>query len=255
MANSFSFNAVDLSVYGLTLAHSNIPGLAQENRSQLIQDLSYSFLPKRPPKPINIDVDVTAATRALLDDYLDSIKFQVTSEVSKVLKLDHITDRYWNTKLDSFIGSYTSPYHWSGTITFKADDSMAYDNTEDDNTHNIDASPKSIMEAVEGTGTVLPVWTLRAKEALGTPTIKLENVSIDEEFQWTGTFTTDDKLEIDVANWLVKKNENSTTGMAGVVAGSKFPRLSANMNNTIKVTGLWTAVTGTLQIVYRNRYL
>ena len=251
MANSFSFNAIDLSDYGLTLSHSDIPAFAQQSPSQLIQDISYSFQPKRPPKIINVDVDVKATTRALLDDYLDSIKFVIVGETAKVLKLDHIDDRYWNAKLDSVMGFYTSPYHWEGTISFKADDPMAYDNTAISSDHAIDSDPDTVLETTGGTGTILPVYTLTAKENLGAITLKVENVSLDEELQWDGSLTTNDEIEIDCPNWVVSKN--GVADMADV--SGKFPRLGGNLANTIKVTALYSTVAGELNITYRNRYL
>ena len=62
------------------------------------------------------------------------------------------------------------------------------------------------------------------------------------------TLNTDDKLEIDTVLWIVKKN--NVASMATVVG--QFPKLLANMSNSIKVTGVSS---GTLDIVYRNRYL
>jgi len=251
LANSLSFNTTDLGDYGLTLAHSDIPGLTQQSPSQLIQDISYSFQPKRPPKIINIDVDVMGSTRAILDGYLDDIKFIITHESAKVLKLDHITDRYWNTKLESFVGYYSSPYHWSGTITFKADDPMAYDNSATSSDHAIDSDPDTVVETTGGTGTILPVYTLTAKEDLGAITLKLENLTTDEELQWEGTLNTDSYVTVDVPAWVVSLD--GTVDMADV--SGQFPRLAANVANSIKVTGLYSSVAGVLNIAYRKRYL
>lgn len=251
MANSFNFNSTDLSAYGLKVLNFDIPNFAQQSESQLIQDISYGFQPKRPAKVIVIDVAITGADRSTLDGYLDSIKRILVSETAKALKIDAITDRYWNAKLEALSGYYNGATYWGGTVTLRADDPMAYDNSETSSDHSINADPKTVVEAVGGTGTVLPVYTLTAKENLGAVTIKLENLSLDEELQWDGSLTTDDELEIDVANWTVKKN--GTEDMADV--SGKFPRLAANLNNSIKVTGLYSSVAGELNITYRKRYL
>lgn len=250
MANSFNFDGTDLSTYGLKVKNCNIPDFAQESARQLIQDISYSFQPKRPPKVITIEAIVQGASRSTLDGYLDNIKVITVSESACKLKLDSITDRYWMAKLVSFTGSYLTAGIYEGILTFQADDPMAYDNTETSSDHSINADPKTVTEAVGGTGTVNPVYTLTAKENLGAVTIKLENLSLNEELQWDGSLTTDDELEIDVANWTVKKN--GTDDMSDV--SGKFPRLAANLTNSIKVTALYSSVAGELNIKYRKRY-
>jgi len=251
VANSLNFNAIDLSAYGLIVTHSNIPDSKQQYESQLIQDISYGFKPKKPPKIIRLEVTVLAADRATLDSYLDSIKSVIVTEVAKVFKLDTITDRYWNAKQTDFEGKYRAAGMWEGIVVFQADDPMAYDNTETSSDHNIDADPKTILETPGGTGYINPVYTLTAGENLTDVTIKVENLTTDEEIQWTGSLAITEELEIDVANWVVKKE--GTASMSGVVSGSKFPRLAPGIANSIKVTAFST--TGSLNIKYRNRYL
>ncbi len=252
MANSVNFNTYDLSVYGLVVTHSNIGDFRQEYESQLIKDISYAFVPKRPPKIIRLDVAVLGATRTILDGYLDSIKFVVVTEVAKVFKLDTITDRYWNAKKTVMEGGYRSKGWWEGVMVFQADDPMAYDNTLVSSDHTIDATPKTIVETPVGTGYINPVWTLTPGENR-TATIKLENLSTSEEMQWTGTVSNGHDLVIDTANWHV--TDNAVDSMAEVVAGSVFPRLAPKQVNSIKVTALYAAANGNLNITYRNRYL
>ena len=249
MANSLSFNSVDLSAYGLKVLNSNVPDFFQLNESQQIQYISYSFTPKKPPKIIVVDVAITGADRATLDGYLDSIKLTMVKNVVKKLTIDAITDRYWNAKLESLAGTYNGPTYWGGKIIFKADDPMAYDNSEVSSDHNIDADPKTIIEIPVGTGYINPVYTLAAGEDLTDVTIKVENLSTDEELQWTGSLANTEELEIDVATWVVKKE-----GVANMATVSgQFPRLAPNLANSIKVTAFST--TGTLNITYRNSYI
>jgi len=251
VANSFSFNGTDLSAYGLKLLNVNLPDFSQESHRQLIQDISYSFKPKRPPKVIQIDVVITGADRSTLEGYLDSIKSVIRTDAAYKLEIDFITDRYWNAKLDSITGAYNGPTFWGGMITFIADDSMAYDATETSSDHNIDADPDTIQETPGGTGYINPVYTLTAGEALNDVTIKVENLSTEEELQWIGSLGNGEELEIDVATWIVKKK--GVASMSGLASTSKFPRLAPNQANSIKVTGFST--TGTLNIKYRDRYL
>ena len=105
----------------------------------------------------------------------------------------------------------------------------------------------SVIEAVGGTGLVNPVYTLVAGETLSAITLKVENVTTDEELQWTGSLVDTDEIEIDVENWIVKKN--SVADMATVTG--QFPRLTPG-NNSIKVTAFST--TGTMNIKYRDTY-
>ena len=249
-----NFNTHDLSVYGLIVTHSNIPDFKQIYDSQLIKDISYAFTPKKPPKIIQLGVSVLAVDRATLDSYLDSIKFVVVSEVAKVFKLDTITDRYWNAKKTTFEGGYKAAGLFEGVMVFQADDPMAYDNTEVGvgNDYPISAADETIIETPGGTGYINPVWTLTPGEDR-TATIKLENLTTDEEMQWTGTVSNGHDLVIDTANWHV--TDNAVASMAEVVAGSVFPRLAPGIANSIKVTALYDSVAGNLNITYRNRWL
>lgn len=252
MARSLNFNGNDLSAYGLVVTHSNIPDSRQKYASQLIQDISYGFKPKKPPKVIRLEVAVLAADRATLEGYLDNIKSAIMTEVAKIFKLDTITDRYWNAKQTDFGGKYRAAGMWQGVIVFQADDPMAYDNTEVDSDHVINTAAKTVIETPGGTGYINPVWTLTPGENR-TATIKLNNLTTDEELQWTGSVLSGKDLVIDIANWHV--TNNAVASMSGVVAGSKFPRLAPGIANSIKVTALYSAVNGNLNITYRNRYL
>ena len=252
MANSITFNSIDLSDYGLIVTHSSIGEFRQIYDSQLIKDISYAFTPKKPPKPIMLEVAIVGTSRTVLDGYLDSIKFSVVSETAKVIKLDTITDRYWNAKLTTFEGGYTSPVIFRGVMVFNADDPMAYDNSEVSSNHTINATPDTIIETPGGTGYINPVWTLTPGEDR-TATIKIENLTTGEEFQWTGTVSNGHDLVINSKTWHV--TDNAVDSMSEVVAGSVFPRLAPNIANSIKVTALFNAVNGNLNITYRNRYL
>lgn len=249
MANSLSFNSGDLSTYGLKVLNFDIPSFSQQNESQLIQDISYGFTPKRPAKIITVEVGITGADRSTLDGYLDSIKRILATETAQELAIDAVSGRYWLARLENILGLYNGPDYWGGSITFRCNDPMAYDNSETSSDHNIDADPDTVVEAVGGTGIVLPVYTLAAGEDLTDVTIKVENLTTDEELQWTGSLSNGEELEIDVAQWIV--NKEGSASMATVTG--QFPRLAPNINNSIKVTGFST--TGTLNITYRKRYL
>ena len=247
-----NFNAIDLSAYGLVITHSNIPDFRQEYDSQLIKDISYAFVPKRPPKVIRLEVSVLATSRTTLDSYLDSIKFVVVSEVAKVFKLDTITDRYWNAKKTTFEGGYKAAGLWEGIMVFQADDPMAYDNTEVSNDHTIDAVEKTIIETPGGTGYINPVYTLIPGDGYIAGNVLIKNLTTGEELLFTeGPIHSGEIWVIDVANWFVTMDGD--VAMSEVTG--KFPRLAPGIANSIKVTNLYSSVAGNLNITYRNRYL
>lgn len=251
MSYSFSFNEVDLSAYGLRVKNADIPNFAQQVESQLIQDISYSFRPKRPPKIFQVSVIVSAASRATLDGYLDSIKGTVVTEVACKLAFDSIAGRYWMAKLLDLSGEYHGVNLWVGSLLFQADDPLAYAASETDSNHSIDADPKTIVLTVAGTGFALPVFTLTAGEEItgyeGDAEITIENLTTDESLTWFGEMDISEELEIDTDKWTVKLEGTEDMAISG-----QFPRLQPG-NNSIRITGF--SNTGSLNIKYRARYI
>ena len=251
MANSLNFDANDLSTYGLVVTGNNIGDFKQQYDSQLIQDISYGFKPKKPPKLIRLEVAILATARATLDGYLDSIRSAIETEDASVLKLDIITDRYWKAKLTTFEGGYKAAGSWEGVMVFQADDPMAYDNTEVSSPHIINATPKTVTETTEGTGYINPVYTLIPGDGYIAGNVIIKNLTTDEELLFTeGPIHSGEIWVIDVANWLVTMDGD--VAMSEVTG--KFPRLAPGAN-LIKVTNLYTSVNGSLNIKYQNRYL
>ena len=248
MANSFSFDGTDLSAYELIVTSSAANMLRQLASFVQLKDRGYSSGIKRPPKSISLDINVTGSSRADLDSNLDNIKRIIATETDSQLILDIISGRYYMARLTDFDGRYRTAFMFEGSIEFICVDPVGYSTTLTESNHTIDADPKTVTETTTGTGKINPVYVLTAGEALGEITIKLENVTTNEELQWTGTLTTNDELEIDVANWIVKKND--TASMSGVTG--QFPRLQPGANS-IKVTAL--ASSGEMDIIYRNTFL
>ena len=256
MSRSLSFNSIDLSIYGLSVLSS---GHSHSLRyfADLIQlpDLSLAPQSAKLPRLITLEIIIEATTNALLLGYLDSIKSIVGERLEKALALDTQTDRYWLARFLEMSGNLINAATYKGVLIFSADDPMAYDNTETTRGPvDIDADPKTITEpasgVLEGTGYALPVYTLiTGAPGLTDVTIKVENVTLAEELQWTGSLTTGQSLEIDVPGWVV--NKEGVANMATVTG--LFPRLKPGESNSIKVTGFGT--TGTLTIVYSKRYL
>lgn len=255
MANSFTFNDVDLSAYGLTVQTFG-PSLDTVFDADTVQlpDLALAGQSYKLPKPISLDVTIQADTKAELFSCINRIKLIVAKREAKQLVLDTQLDRYWLARFTGFSGRLISPYAYKGAISFVADDPAAYgvDPEEDTGALPINPDPDTKDIAVGGTGYVLPVWTLTATGGVvGPATIKLENITTVEELQWTGTVANGKVLLINSVTWHV--TNDGVAAMSGLVTTSKFPRLKPGLSNSIKVTNFGN--TGHLRIVYRNRYL
>jgi phage-related protein len=249
MANSLSFNGTNLGTYGLIVNNVNLSDFQQRAVSQLIQDISYAFQPKHPPKSIECQVSVEGSTRAVLDGYLDSIKALIVTDTAHEVILDCLPARYWLARLETLSGRYRGPRLWQGMLVFVADDPMAYDMSETSSDFNINSDPDTVEEITGGNGYILPVYTLTAGEALTDITLLVENLTTDEELTWEGSLGNGEVLTIDVEHWIVY---NEGVADMDTVSG-KFPRLAPGVTNQIKVTDF--SDSGTLNITYRNRYL
>lgn len=251
MARSIDFNTIDMSTHKLIITTPGFNLLRQLVGQVQLQDRGYAFTPMRQPRRITARFAVTGTSLANLDVNLDAIKRLLALTVPKKLIFDSLPLRYYNAVLESFTGEYRLATLFQGTLVFVCPDPLGHKTTEDDHNHNIDVNPKTITEPVGGTGYVAPVYTLTAKNTLTDATIKVENLTTDEELIWVGSLAIDGTLVIDVAKWLVSKG--AVADMATVTG--KFPRLAPNVNNSIKITGLYVSVTGILNILYRDTYL
>lgn len=251
MARSINFNTTDMSDHKLIITTPGMNLLSQLVGRVQLQDRGYAFTPMRQPRRITMDFAVTGTSQSNLDVNLDAIKRLLTLTEVKKLIFDSLPLRYFNAILESFTGEYILGTLFTGTLVFVCPDPLGYKTTEYDHPHTIDAPAKTIDEAVGGTGYVLPVYTLTAKNTLTDVTIKVENLTTEEELIWVGSLAIDGTLVIDVAKWLVSKG--AVADMATITG--EFPRLKPNVTNQIKVTGLYVTVAGTLNIKYRDTYL
>lgn len=245
MANSFTFNSVDMFDYDLIVEHHNIPDVSKHIPYIQLQDTAYSGTAQREPKTLRLDCTILGTDVDDVKSKLDSVIGIIDSGIKQLI-VDG-TCRYYNAEFQNRTGDKLGINNWRGTLVFLCTNPLAYSTTETSSDFNIDADPKTISETVGGTAITLPVWTLTAGETLTDVTIKLENVTTGEELQWTGSLADADTLEIDCQYWTVKKNGTSDMNITG-----EFPRLNTG-SNTIKVTGLST--TGTLNITYRDAYI
>jgi len=248
------FNIVDLSDYGLIVKQSSLSSFMPGIRTNYVEiaDKAYDFRAYLNPRTINLDVLVTGTSKANLISNLDNISRLLNpAEGVKHLTLDFPDDRFYKAKLDSSIDWEIITHKLArAELSFICPDPLAYDNEETSRNVNLDLTdPKTITETTGGTAYIEPVYTLTAGEDLTDVTIKVENLDTGEELQWEGFLTTGQKLEIDVALWIVKKE--GTASMTTI--SGQFPRLLPAADNSIKVTGFSTS--GSLNIKYRNQYL
>ena len=251
MARSIDFNSTDMSTHGLIVTTPGFNLVKQLVSHVQLQDKGYAFTPMREPRRITVEFAVTGTSLANLDVNLDAVKRLLTLTVPKKLIFDSLPLRYYNAILESFKGEYRLATLFQGTLMFICPDPLGYKTTQDNHNHSINASPKTVDEPVGGTGYVTPVYTLTAKNTLTDATIKVENLTTEEELQWIGSLAIDGTLVIDVAKWLVSKG--AVADMASVTG--RFPRLKPNATNQIKVTGLYVTVAGNLNILYRDTFL
>lgn len=251
MSNSFSFNAIDMADYGLVVNRVDKP-LTQAAQYIQLRNRGYAFDSFRPPLILGVGVSVLATSHSAVLTYLDSIRQTLNHRVDKQVIFDTQTGRYWMAKFDSMEGMFDAPTMWSGTIIFICHDPAAYDITETDSDHTINASPKTVLETPGGTDYIYPVYTLIPGDGYIAGDVLIENLTTDEELIFTeGPIHSGEEWVINVATWHVSMDGDAS--MSGV--SGQFPRLAPGMANSIRVTNLYSAVNGSLNITYRNRYL
>jgi phage-related protein len=246
---AITFNSTDLSTYGLTMTRNDALQAIQDIQTSQLSDRSFASPPLRQPHSVLLSFALTGASLATNLTNLDNIKrILLLPATDCQLILSVMPARYFLAQCVSVNPKIESKELFTGEITFTCADPYGYNTTPTSNTTNINADPKTLNETVGGSAYALPVWTLTAGDILAAVTIKLENLTTDEELCWTGSLAVTDTLVIDSYHWTVKKN--GTDSMATVTG--EFPRLSPGIVNSIKVTAFGT--NGTLNIGYRDTF-
>ncbi len=256
MANSLSYDAVDMGDYNLVVNSAGASPYRQIVSRIQLQDRGYPFRPQREPRLLTIRFTVTGSSRSNLDSNLDNIKRNLTQLVPAQLIFDALSTRYYMAILESFDGSYIQPAVFRGTMRFICPDPIAYSTTENTVTQDVDANPKTLYipesssEVVGGSAFLLPVFVLTAGETLNSVTLLLKNETTIEEISVSSlSMVSTDILTIDSSLWTVTLE--LVAHMANVTG--KFPRLEPYLRNQFTVTAFGTA--GTLAVIYRDGYL
>lgn len=254
---SITFNGHYLGDQGLVIVSKDLPFVQTASSIQL-QDKTYAFESLRPSRDIAFDIAVIGKAplpplpvgdAQALKIQMDVIRSILRERYDCQLILDYLSDRYWLARFNALSGRLLSPSVYKGTLVFTCYDPLAYDINEVSHSFFINSDPKTIGETAGGTETIRPVYTLTAGEDLVGATIKVKNVTTDEELTWEGDIDNGEELEIDAEHWVVKlEGIESMLDVSG-----QFPTLLPGQLNSIKVTGF--GLLGTLEIQYRNRYV
>ena len=184
----------------------------------------------------------------------------------KSLRLDWLyPDRYWLVRLQnaSPVSAFRQGLFAQFQLDFLAPDPHAFSITEFDETFTINSDPyqfalqddTSPATPVGGSAPARPVYTITntGTEITG---VTLENETTGDAIIWGGSLDQNDKLRLDVDRQLVEKSTSGgatwSTVMAPLNTGHVFPVLQALAVNEMKITGISS---GSIQVVYRDRYL
>ena len=244
MSDSLTFNSVDMSSYGLVVREIDLPFARQVGLIQL-KGKAHGLDTLHPALNITIDVIISAASKAAMDSNLDSIRAALNSDSEEVLALDAYDDRYWLARCVSMEGPQRYTRVWKGTIIFICSDPAAFDNDLTSNDHTVDEDPEEFTETVGGTEKLRPVLTLTCDDTLTDTTVIITNFATGEALTWEGSLVSEDELEIDCDEFIVKLNgEEDMADVSG-----QFPQLLVGAN-VIQVEGF----SGNCNIAYRKRY-
>ena len=99
-----------------------------------------------------------------------------------------------------------------------------------------------------------PAYTIKANGACAA-SVKLKNVTRDEEIEYAAALINGDWLEIDTALWTVRKSTDSGTSWTNVIGNctaSPFPKLDDGAHNEMLLTNCDNS---TITTSYRARYI
>ena len=184
----------------------------------------------------------------------------------KSLRLDWLyPDRYWLVRLQNAtpVSAFRQGLFAQFQLDFLAPDPYAFSLTEFDNTYTIDSDPYEFVlkedtspaTPVGGSAPARPVYTITNTGSQITG-VTIENENTGDALTWSGTLLQDDMIRIDVDRQLIEKSTSGgatwSTVMYALNTGHVFPVLQALAVNEMSITGIDS---GTIQVVYRDRYL
>lgn len=250
------FGGTNLATYGLRQLQTSPLTYAPPIQTNMVEmkDRAYDFAWRLRPRQIKVNAAVTGASLAVLQQYLDILSELLNPQHGlQALILDYPTGRYWNAKVAAPIDwAYISPTAVQGVITFIAPDPRAYDSTQVNDDHTVDADPDTIIEDLSagyGSAYIEPVILLTPGKDLLATTVTIKNNTTVEQLVITGNWYVGAGTTINVANMTVLPADRISA-----VSG-QFPRLKPRASNSITITNLQQGTNATMKLTYRVTYL
>jgi hypothetical protein len=266
MANSFHFNAVDLSGvnYGVTVLNSTMFPVSPVPRID-IQPVAYgaSVSQRRffEPRGIQLDVRIAGTSSDNLEERLMNLSTLFAQTEDKSLRLDSFRSAWY------FLCRYTGGLEnveYRGlqaakcSLTFIAPDPIGYSVTErtspdisiTSTNHDFDMESAA---AVAGNWYATPVWIIKATNGATNPSIT--NTTTDETYTWSSSLSSGSWLKVDsrTMQTTMSSDEGETWSNYELSVSGRYPRLLGGTQNSLNVSGVVAG--GSLSITYRARIL
>lgn len=273
MANSLTWNDVDLATYGVTVQDYTVPVMPDIPFSTLaaIQGDPEFTSTKHTVRTITLNLAVLGPTEA---DSYTNLEY-VTREMNPVLtdrvfSLDAIPNRRYVGRVSSMSRpEVKGRWGWVFDVVIQCmPDAQGID--EVNASASIATDPDTLtVSGVAGTQSRIPCEFYVRNETGGdltSTTITVSNDTTSETISWTGTLEDDRWLKFGTINSLgrfeatIEKSDSTGsdpeaeayTGVESGYDSGDWPRLKGGTDNSITVTGVST---GTLETTYRARYI
>ena len=201
MANSFNFNDIDFSSYGLIVKSTNKTLLPPPRYEEIITPYEHGAIFSDTyygPREISCDCVVIGSSNADLQTKLGQIESAITQFTDKTLILDSQPTRYYNARVANRIN-----YTQSGTSTaffsidFVSKNPFAYSTTSSSDDNSIVSSHQTISVVSSGDTFSFPVILLTADDSIESPSFTHNDQ--ETTLTWAGTMEIGDILKIECA--------------------------------------------------------
>lgn len=261
MADSLSFNSIDLANYGVTVLAPFMPIFSVASAplvSLALSDGGVSSPNRYPAKAMSVPCIVKGAGYADLLSKLDSISKILGERDLVPLSFDHISDRYWMSKIageiePNILGSSVAQLN----LPFLSPDPHAFATSE--TTIDSGSVPGTVAVTPGGTVETYPIITVVVNAAC--TGFSIANDTLGESIEWTSPNSPDtdlvsgDIIILDCRKWyktfsIQRVAEAEPTIIMNGIEGI-FPQMSPGISNDI----VFTTISGSsFSIVFNDRY-
>lgn len=257
MGESFHFNGVDMSDYGLVVAPGSrvgMPGLEIPTLEVAGRHGAFRSKARFRPRSIQVPCTVHGTGYADVQAKMDGIKLALAAVDPKPLSFDiaYPSNRYFLATLQNEFMTETRPNSQSFTLDFFCADPFAYlsgDEEVEVLTFTASGQTKS-TGVIAGTASVFGVWLWSPSGSAGS--FAMENLTADVGTSTTyGSYTSSNDIRFTPERDLCERNTSGGAFDPSMATyGGSPPWLRAGIANDIKITGS----AGTLTITYRPRF-